>query len=169
MCLRSVLCSRLAGTELLIDFLESVLAVCCIILFEGSCDKLVSAEKLDDLAVSLKTVFIAESADKGSHRKLSVLIYTDKENIVCIVFIFKPCASVRDNSCAEKLVSVFIVIHLIVNARRTNQLGNDDSLGAVDNKCTAGSHKREIAHKDIIMILYLAVRLCQPYHDLERR
>ena len=44
------------------------------------------------------------------------------------------------------------MIHLVVHARRTDELRDDDALSAVDDKGAAGSHQREVTHVDVAFL-----------------
>ena len=93
-----------------------------------------------------------QSADKDSNRNFAVFIDTDIKNVTGVGFIFKPCAAVGNDGRLKQFFTCFVKGIGIVNAGRTNQLRNDDTLSAVDDKGTAFGHQREIAHKDFLLL-----------------
>ena len=135
---------RLARTELSVHLKEAFLHGVRGILIDGRKDALVFAEVFLDLFVGAET----ECADERGHRELSVFIDTHVEYVVHIVFVLQPCAAVRNDGGREKLFACFIVLHLIIDARRTNKLGNDNTFCAVDHKGAGRCHQREITHED---------------------
>ena len=138
---------RLRGTKFFINLDKTFLNVVSLILFNGGFNALVVAEEVKYLGVAAHS----EGADKGGYGKLAVFVDAHIENVVNIGFIFQPRASVGDNGGRIKLLTGFVVIHFIVNARRTNELRNDNALGAVDYKGAARSHQRKITHKDVAL------------------
>ena len=114
------------------------------VLLDRRKDTLVLSEIGLDLLVGAE----AQRTDERGHRDLSVLIDAHVEHVVDVVLVFEPCAAVRNDSGGEELFACFVVLHLIIDARRTNKLGNDDALGAVDHERAGGGHQGEIAHED---------------------
>ena len=135
----------LARAQLPIDFEERLFHVLAGVLFDGCVDAVVVAEVLADLLVTAQT----QSADKDCHGDLAVLIDADIEHIIGVVFVFQPRAAVRNNGGAEQFLAGLVILHLVIDAGRTNQLGYDDALRAIDHKGAAFRHQREIAHKDL--------------------
>ena len=90
------------------------------------------------------------------------------ENVVYVVLILEPCASVRDNSGGEELFTCFVVLHLVVNARRTHELRYDNTLSAVDDECAAVCHQRKIAHKYVILLDFSCFLVQKPCLNSER-
>ena len=149
MCLRGLNRGRLAGTELLVYLQQSFLAVSGLILLHDSLGQsLVNTESSLDLLISAK----AESTDECGYRDLSVLIYTDINDIVRVHFILEPCTSVRYNGGLEQILTCLVLIKGIVNTGRTYQLRYDNTLCTVDNECTAVGHLREFAHEDLRLL-----------------
>ncbi len=95
---------------------------------------------------------IAGTQRTNQHRdgNFSVFINTDIENIVDIRFIFQPCAAERNDGSGECLFTCFIHIGIIIYTGRTNDLGNNDTLSAVDHKGTVFGHHGKIAHENFL-------------------
>ena len=84
----------LARTQLLVNFKESFFLVFGGILLEHClADPLVLAEQTEELVIGS----LSESTDKRCCGYLSVLVYTDIEDIVAVHFVFEPRTAVRDN------------------------------------------------------------------------
>ena len=107
----------------------------------------------------------AQSADKHRNGDFSVLVNADIENVVRVVFLLQPGTAIRDHGGAEALLARLVVVHLIVYAGRTDQLGNNDALSAVDNKGSAFRHERKIAHENVGFLDIPAFLVEQPGGD----
>ncbi|CDE13732.1 putative uncharacterized protein [Ruminococcus sp. CAG:330] len=136
---------RFARTQLLVNFLQRIVGVLGAVLFhDGLCQTLVVVEHLLDLLVASHT----QRTDEGRDRDLAVLIDADIDHVVGIHLVFQPCAAVRNDSCLEQILTGAVLFGGVVNARRTNQLGDDNTLCAVDDKSAAVGHQRKVAHVD---------------------
>ena len=147
----------LAGTELAVDFLEALLHVVGGILFQGSLNAVVQTKIVPDLLIGAK----AQSPEEYGDGDLAVFVDAHIENIVGVVFVFQPSAAVGDHSGAEKLLAGLVILHFVINAGGTNQLGNNHALGAVDDKGAAVRHQGELAHEDFFGLLDLAALLIE--------
>ena len=133
---------RLARTELFVNLDKTFLNVVSLILFDSSLHALVVAEEIEDLGVGSQT----EGADKRGDGQLAVFIYTNIEHVINVGFVLQPRAPVGDYGSGKQLLTCFVVIHFIVNARGTDKLRYDNALSTVYYKGSAWSHKRKIAH-----------------------
>ena len=113
---------------------------------KGLFNAFVMAEVFINILVGGKT----EGTDEGGDRELAVLVDSHIENVVHVVFIFQPRASVGDDGGVEKLLAGLIVLHFIIHAGRTDELRDDHAFRAVDDKGSAGGHEREFAHIDLL-------------------
>ncbi len=118
MSLRAVNCRGLRRTELFVNLDKTFLNVVSLILFDSRLHSLVVTEEVEDFGVGTES----ESSDEGCYGKLSVLINTNIENVVYVGLVLEPRASVGDNGGGVELFTGFVVIHLVINARRTNEL-----------------------------------------------
>ena len=134
---------RLAGAQLAVNLQQSFLGVLGDILLDGGVNPLVVAEEIQQLGVGSQ----AQGPHENGDGQLAVFVDTDIEHIGGIGFIFQPGAPVGDDGGVEQLLAGGVVVHAEVHAGRTHQLGDDDSLRAVDDKGAAFRHQGEIAHK----------------------
>ncbi len=139
---------RLARAQLAVDLEQRLFEIDRRILLECREDQRVAAEHLQNLVIGGK----AQRPDKGGHRQFAVFINTDVVNVVGIGFIFEPCAAVGDDRGSKKLLSALVVRRTVVNARRTHQLRNDNTLRAVDDEGSALGHQREVAHENVLLL-----------------
>ena len=95
-----------------------------------------------------------------------VFIDADKKHIVYIRFKLKPCAVVRNDGCAinrhKRLVRLFVKI----NAGASDNLRNNNTLGAVYDKRAALCHNREISHKDFLLFYFVSFLVAKPNGNL---
>ena len=75
---------------------------------------------------------------------------------------------IRNNSGRINGEHRFIRSLIIINARRTNDLGNDDTFRTIDDKCAGGSHQGEITHKDFLLLDFLSLFVSESNTNLER-
>ena len=148
---------RLAGTKLLVDLLESLLAVgravllresCALILCHGGEKSLLVTEHINDSVIVVLTVG-KKSADKYTDRNLAVLVYLNVENTGRVRLVLKPRASVGYNRSSVVMLALLVNLVTVIHTGRTNELRNDNTLRAVNNKGTVLGHKREIAEEDL--------------------
>ena len=154
--LSAVYCWWFTWTQFSVNFQQSLFCVVGAVLFDGSLDSCIFSKEFQNLRIAGKT----QGTDKGCYWQLSVFINTNIEDIVGVGFVLKPCAAVWNNCCREKFLTSFVTGYTVVHAWRTYQLGNDNSLRTIDNKCTAWCHHREITHEDVLFF-YLACLLVQ--------
>ena len=134
---------RLAGTQFAINLKQRLFHGFTGIFFDSGANPIVIAEEIQDLLIGAQT----QAADKHRDGDLPVFVDAHIEHIVHVVLIFQPGAPVRDNGGTEQLFTGAVIVHLKVHTGRTHQLGDDHTLGAVDDEGAAGSHQREVAHE----------------------
>ena len=155
----------LAGTQPLIDLDEGLLPVVGGgVLFDGGQDALVVAEELADLRVGLD----AQRTDQGGDGQLAVFVDADIEDIVDVRLIFQPGAAVRDHGAGMAGLFRAVVVQAVIDARGTDDLGDDDTLRAVDDKGAAVGHELEIAHEDLLLLDLFGLLVPQTDADLQR-
>ncbi len=140
---------RLAGTQSLIDLQKGLLMVLGGILLHGSHDTGVRAEEVQDVAI--RGIGLIQRTDKCSDRNFSVLVNTDIEYVVLVGLIFEPRTTVRNDGGGVELFTGLVVVHAEVDARGTDELGDNGTLRAIDDEGTALGHKREVAHIDVTL------------------
>ncbi len=151
--------SRIARTQLLVNLkkcLVDVLLLGCriavvlflFLLLDGRAEAVVITEEVEDLVIQTD----AERADECGNRDLAVLINLDVDDVIGIHFIFEPCAAVRDDCGIEQHLAGLIAGEAVVDARRTDELGDNDTLRAVDDERTGVGHEGHIAHIDFLLL-----------------
>ena len=79
---------------------------------------------------------------------LALAVHAHLRLVLLIDLELKPCAAGRDNLRAEDfLVGSTVLLTIEVDARGAHELGDDDSLGAADDKGAVRGLQREVAHE----------------------
>ena len=139
--------SRFTRAELVIDLDQSGLLVRGAVFFQRLFDMDIMIEKLQDLFIGR----VAQRTDEDSDRHLTVAVDTDGNGACRIRFQLDPRAAIRDQLRGIDLLVESISFALVVYARRTNQLGYDDTFGTIDDECARVRHDREIPHEQIVL------------------
>ena len=153
------------GAELPIDLQHGLLIGLAGVLLHGGQDALVLAEHLDDLCVGLGT----HGADQAGDGQLAVLVDAHIEHVGQVGLILQPGAPVGDDGGA-----VGVVVRLVrrvgeVHAGGAGDLGDDDALGAVDDKGAGVGHNGEVAHEDLLLLDLLGLLVAQAHPHLDGR
>ena len=102
-------------------------------------------EQRGDLVVLL----VADGAEQGRRRDLALAVDLDPELVLVVRLELEPGAAVRDDLGAEQHPARRRVLELaVVDARRADELADDDALGAVDDERALVGHPRVVAHVD---------------------
>ncbi len=163
---RAVHRRRLARAQLAVDLEQRFFAVLGVILVLNRLDQaLVLAKDVEDLlvgavavgepvlaAVLLVVVQLEQRAEEHRHRNFAVFIDADIKDIVGVGFIFQPRTAVGDHGGGEQLLTGLVVAHAVIDARRTDELGDDDALRTVDDKSAAIGHQGKVSHEDILFL-----------------
>ena len=174
----------IAGTELLVDLQQAIVAGDAGVALERGDDALIVAEDLADRiagngtahgivdaaepGVRLVRLVSAESLEQKRGGQLAVLVDADIEHVVQVRLILEPRAVVRDDGRAVHGAVGFVRFLVEIDAGGTDDLGDDDALGAVDDKRAACGHEREIAHEDLLFLDLLGLAVAQTHADLQR-
>ena len=75
---------------------------------------------------------------------------------------------VRDDGRAVHGAVGLVRLLVKVNTGRTDDLRDDNALGAVDDERAARGHEREIAHEDLLFLDLLGLTVAQTHADLQR-
>ena len=154
---------RLARTHLLVDLDEGLVRGVGRVLIQRCDDQRVLAEQLLDLCIGLD----ADRTDKARDRDLAVLIDADIEHVVGVGLVLEPRAAVRDDRRGEQHFVRLVIFAAEVNAGRTDELGDDRALRAVDDEGRGVGHLREIAHEDLLLLDLTRFLVSQAHTDLE--
>ena len=71
---------------------------------------------------------------------------------VGVLLEFKPRAVVRNHLVGIAHYAVFVPFALVINARASDKLADDNAFRAVDDKTSAVRHQRNVAHKDFFRL-----------------
>ena len=165
---------RLAGAQSLVDLLERlhmgsgmVLGgkILALVLLERDLQPVVLTQQLIDLLAGLG----AQCADEHGDRHLAGLVHPDVHHAVDIRLVLQPCAAVGDDLRGKNRLTRLVDVAGVVHAGRTDDLGHNDALGAVDDKGARLGHEWELTHKDIRLLDLAGLLIRQPDVDLEGR
>ena len=173
--------NRLAGTQLLVYFAQGFHRgvrtvaggkIIALVLFDRRLEAGVLTEHgIDSIIVSDVGSEGAGRGVKGKtqctyehgYGELAVLVNADVHDAVAVYLVFKPGSAIGYNGCGIGLFSCLVDVRLVIDAGRTDNLGYDDTLGAVYDEGTVFRHEREIAHVNI-GLLYLTGQLVRQTH-----
>ncbi len=156
---------RLTWAELAVDLQHGVLIGLAGVLLQGGHDAGILAKQLQDLRVGLGT----HGADKGSHRQLAVLVDANIEHVGKVGLILQPCSTVGNDRGGIGQVLRLVGVAGIVDAGRAHQLGDNDTLRAVDDKRARVGHQGQVTHKDLLLLDLLGLLVAQAHLHLDRR
>ena len=144
---------RLAGTELLVDLLESFLTDRGIVLqrFTLAGVFLESSVKLgffSEYGGDLIGRLDAQRTDKDRNGKLAVFVDTYVEYVVGVGLVLEPSASVGDDRSGIGLLTGLVVSTVVIDSGGTDDLRNDNTLCAVNDEGTLLGHDGEVTHED---------------------
>ena len=157
---------RLARTQATVQLDEGFLTRGRRILLERALDHLAIAEQVDDLVAGLGN---AERAKKKRRRLLALAVDADGKHVALVGLELEPCAARGDDlRIIYGAIARLIALGGEVHARRANELGDDDALGAVDDEGAAVRHEREIAHEDVGLLHLAGLLVDEANVDEER-
>ena len=146
---------RIARAQLLVDLDEGLGLGVGQVLVERRRDERVldvdvdRGEQRGDLVVLL----VADRAQQGRRRDLALAIDLDPQLVLVVRLELEPGAAVRDDLGAEQHPARGGILGLaVVDARRADELADDDALGAVDDECALVGHPRVVAHVDALAL-----------------
>ena len=109
----------------------------------------VLTEQIEDFLIRLP----AECAHQNRRRHFAVPIDTDGDRPIGIRFQFDPRAAIRNHLTAVNVFAEAVLLARKIHARRTDELRDDDTLGAIDDEGPRRGHDGEIAHEKIRIFL----------------
>ncbi len=154
---------RLTGTQTAVDLQQGLLPGLAGILVDGGKNPGVLAEHLLDLLVGLH----AQGADQAGDGQLAVLVDTHPEYVGVVRLVFQPSAAVGNDRSGVGVLVGLIHLVAVVHAGAADDLGNNDTLCAVDDEGAAVGHHGEIAHEDFLFLdlVGLGVAQANPHLD----
>ena len=176
---------RIAGAQLAVDLHKALVTAGGGVLINGYGYALVIAEDLLQALVcgraddgigsagkpcfGLCLIILAHCLEEPGNGKLSVFIYTDIEGVVRVGLVLKPCAVIRDDGRRVNARHAAVGGLIVVHTGAADDLGDDNTLGAVNYKCAAGGHERKIAHEDLLLLDLFGFEVAQTHAYLQRR
>ena len=154
---------RLAGTQTAVDFQQGILLGLAGVLFQGGQDPLVLAEHLLDLLVGAH----AQGADQAGDGQFPVLIDAHPEHIGVIGFVLQPGAAVGNHGGGVGMLVGLVHLVAVVHAGAADDLGDDDTLRAVDDEGAAVGHHGEVAHEDLLLLDLVGLGVAQTNPNLD--
>ncbi len=97
-------------------------------------------------------VRLVDGAEQGSDGYLALAIHLDGYDVLVGRLELQPGAAVGDQlGVAEVAAAGVVSLQGEVDARGADQLGDDDTLGAVDDEGALVRHEREVAHEYLLL------------------
>ncbi len=101
---------------------------------------------------------------------LALAVDADAEDVALVDLELQPGAAARDDLRAENLlVGGAVTVAVEVHARRTDQLGDDHTLGAADDEGAVRGLQREIAHEHGLGLDFAGVAVLEFGVHVQRR
>ena len=130
----------------------------------GVDDHLVAAEQIYNLFIRA----VAERAKKSGCSDLSRSVNVHPLHVVGVLLVFKPCASVGDDGRCIARHAVLVENLVVVNARASDKLRDDNAFCTVDDERACVGHEREITHKHFLLHHFTGFGVGQTRFDFER-
>ena len=155
---------RLAGAELAVDVEQRVVLAGGVVLLQGVPDRLVLAELLADLRLGP-----AERLEQHGDVLLALAVEADADEVALVDLELEPGTARGDDlRGVDVLVGGLVGAALEVHARGADQLGDDDTLGAVDDEGALVGHQGEVAHEDRLALDLAGLVVGELGGDVER-
>ena len=154
----------LTGAQLAVDLEQALLGVVGDVLLERGVDlRLGIAEELLDLLIGGQ----AQGTQQRGNGQLAVLIDTDVVNVRGVRLILQPGTAVGVHGGGEQVLAGTVLAGAVENAGRTDQLGDDGTLGTVGDEGTGVGHEREVAHEDLLLLHLAGLLVEQTGRDVQ--
>ena len=164
---------RLARAQLAVDVEQRVVGTDGVVLLLGEPDRLELAELGHDGLVVVLLADVLGDGHQGLEQDgdvlLALAVEADADHVALVDLELQPGTAARDElGGVDVLVGRLVGGALEVDARRADQLGDDDALGAVDDEGAAVGHEREVAHEDRLALDLTGVVVGELRRDVER-
>src|SRR5471032_1833885 len=96
----------------------------------------------------------ADCFEQNRHWHLAAAVDAEEQDVFRVELEVQPRTAVRNDTCREQQFTGRVSLAAVVleeHARRTVQLGNDNTLSAVDHEGTGSRHERQFAHVDFLL------------------
>ncbi|MNS41856.1 hypothetical protein D3C72_742210 [compost metagenome] len=138
---------HVAGTQLAVNLDEGVFHRRGLVGLEGLLQVLGVPEQLQHLVV-----LEAHGPEQHGSEQLTGLVDADVDQVVGVGLELQPGAAVGDDGGGKSLLARRVELALVVNAGRTNDLGHDDAIGAIDDEGAVVRHHGQVAHEDFLLL-----------------
>ncbi|CDB30393.1 uncharacterized protein BN490_01581 [Firmicutes bacterium CAG:137] len=156
-------CGRLAGAQAAVNLQEALLPGLAGVLLQGGVDEGILAKKLFDLGVGVHT----HGPDQAGNGQLPVLVDADVKHALVVGLIFQPCAPVGNHSGGVGVLIRLVHLVAVVHPGRADNLGDDNTLAAVDDEGAAVCHNGEVPHEDLLLLDLVGLRVAQAHPNLD--
>ena len=120
-------------------------------------------EHLEDLLIGFSD---AKSLEEGGDVLATLAIDPDTDCVLLVGVELEPGAATGDDlSGVDHFVGGFVWRLGKVDARRTDELGNDDPLGPVDDENALLRHDREVAKEHLLLLDLTGLAVHEPGGD----
>ena len=162
---RGVHRGRLAGTLLLEQLDQRALLVPGRVGVRG--DRVADVDRVVEHLEQLLVLDVAHRAQQHGDRQLALAVDADVDAALLVDLQLQPGAAGRHQVGDEDLLLAVLGLHH-VGARGTDQLRDDDALGAVDDEGAAVRHPREVAHEDGLLADLAGLPVLERDLDVQR-
>ncbi|MBG9885526.1 hypothetical protein ABE10_02770, partial [Bacillus toyonensis] len=155
----------LARTELAVDVAERVLLGEDRVLRQRLLDRGESGELCQDLLAGH-----AQRLEEDGDRLLALAVDAHAHLVALVDLELEPGATAGDHTGRDDVLVAGLVRRLVeVDARRTDQLRDDDALGAVDDEGALAGLQGEVAHEDRLRLDLAGLVVHELGLDVQRR
>ncbi len=141
--LRGLLGRRLARAQLAVDVQQRLVGACGVVLLQRRHHDLGEAEPLGDLLGGP-----AQRLEQHGDRLTALAVDAHTDGVALVDVELEPRAAAGDHlDAVQRLVGGLVAGLVEVDTRRPDELGHDDTLGAVDDERALLGHHREVAHE----------------------
>ena len=156
----------LAGAQLPVYLQQGLLVALAGVLVQGGPDGGIVAESVQNLAVLLQ----AQCADEAGDGQLAVFVDTDPEQLVSVRLVLQPRAPVGDQLGGEDgQIGLDVRLLAVIDAGGADDLGNHNTLRAIDDEGAGLGHEGEVPHEDLLFLDDVGLFVAQAHRNLQGR
>ncbi len=163
---------RLARAQLPVDVDERGVGVLGVVLLERVEHRLVGVALRvgDEVRELLVGVAEAERLEQHGDRLLALAVDADVDDVLLVDLELQPRAPAGDHLGVDDVLlrRRLVGVDAEVDARRADELRDDDALGAVDDEGAAVRHHGEVAHEDGLLLDLTRAGVHEPRGDEQR-
>ncbi|OIQ75785.1 hypothetical protein GALL_425470 [mine drainage metagenome] len=139
---RCLLRRRLAWTQFAVNIKQCLILGRGVVFLQSGAHRLILAKLLENACV-----IPAQGLEEDGDRLFALPVDSDSDQVLLVDFKFQPSATAWDQ-LGRPDVLIGGLIHLEVDARRTDQLRYNNALSSVDDESAAVGHQWEVTHED---------------------